>query len=32
MQKVASLRYEVIFKKAFCDVEVFKAFAKDFLG
>ena len=32
MQKVASLCYEVIFKKAFCDVEVFKAFAKDFLG
>lgn len=32
MQKVASLRYEVIFKKAFCDVEVFKAFVKDFLG
>ncbi|MDD2814286.1 MAG: PD-(D/E)XK nuclease family transposase [Thiotrichaceae bacterium] len=32
MQQVASLRYEVIFKKAFCDVEVFKAFAKDFLG
>ncbi|ALG69026.1 Rpn family recombination-promoting nuclease/putative transposase [Beggiatoa leptomitoformis] len=30
--QVASLRYEVIFKKAFCDVEVFKAFVKDFLG
>ncbi len=32
MQQVASLRYEVIFKKAFCDVEIFKAFVKDFLG
>jgi len=32
MQKVASLRYDVIFKKAFCDVEVFKAFVKDFLN
>jgi len=32
MQQVASLRYEVIFKKAFCDVEVFKAFVKDFIG
>ncbi len=30
--QVASLRYDVIFKKAFGDVEVFKAFAKDFLG
>ena len=32
MQKVASLRYEVIFKKAFCNVEVFKGFVRDFLG
>ncbi|OUD13365.1 hypothetical protein TPSD3_11440 [Thioflexithrix psekupsensis] len=32
MQHVASLRYEVIFKKAFCDVEIFKAFVKDFIG
>ena len=32
MQKVASLRYEVIFKKAFCDIEVLKTFAKNFLG
>ncbi|ALG68879.1 PD-(D/E)XK nuclease family transposase [Beggiatoa leptomitoformis] len=31
MQQVASLRYDVIFKKAFCDIDVFKAFAKDFL-
>lgn len=31
MQQVASLRYGVIFKKAFCDVEIFKAFVKDFL-
>ncbi|ALG68400.1 Rpn family recombination-promoting nuclease/putative transposase [Beggiatoa leptomitoformis] len=32
MQQVASLRYGVIFKKAFCDVEVFTAFVRDFLG
>ncbi len=32
MQQVASLRYEVIFKKAFCNIDVFKAFVKDFLG
>jgi predicted transposase/invertase (TIGR01784 family) len=32
MQQVASLRYGVIFKKAFCDVEIFKAFVKDFLN
>lgn len=32
MQQVASLRYGVIFKKAFCDVEIFTAFVKDFLG
>lgn len=31
MKQVASLRYGVIFKKAFCDVEIFKAFVKDFL-
>jgi len=30
--KVAPLRYDVIFKKAFRDVEVFKAFVKDFLN
>ncbi len=29
--QVASLRYDVIFKKAFGDIEVFKAFVKDFL-
>jgi len=32
MQQVASLRYDVIFKKAFGNVEVFKAFVKDFIG
>jgi len=32
MKQVASLRYGVIFKKAFCDVEVFTQFVKDFLG
>jgi hypothetical protein len=32
MKKVASLRYGVVFKKAFCNVEVFKAFVKDILG
>lgn len=32
MKYVASLRYGVIFKKAFCDVEVFTHFVKDFLG
>jgi hypothetical protein len=32
MKKVASLRYGVIFKKAFCDVEVFKGFVRDILG
>lgn len=30
--QVAPLRYDVIFKKAFSDVEVFKAFVKDFLN
>lgn len=32
MKKVASLRYDVIFKKAFCDVSVFKGFVRDILG
>lgn len=32
MIRVASLRYGVIFKKAFCDVEIFTAFVKDILG
>lgn len=32
MKRVASLRYGVIFKKAFCDVEVFTAFVKDIIG
>jgi hypothetical protein len=32
MKYVASLRYGVIFKKAFCNVEVFTQFVKDFLG
>jgi len=32
MKQVASLRYGVIFKKAFCDPLVFKAFAKDMLN
>jgi hypothetical protein len=32
MKRVASLRYGVIFKKAFCDVEIFKAFVKDIIG
>ncbi|MFI3122307.1 MAG: PD-(D/E)XK nuclease family transposase [Methylococcales bacterium] len=32
MKKVASLRYGVIFKKAFCDVTVFKGFVRDILG
>lgn len=31
MKKVASLRYGVIFKKAFCDPDIFKAFARDVL-
>jgi len=31
MKQVASLRYGVIFKKAFCDPLVFKAFIKDML-
>jgi len=32
MKQVASLRYGVIFKKAFCDPEIFTAFAQDVLG
>ncbi len=32
MIKVASLRYGVIFKKAFCDVEIFTGFVRDVLG
>ncbi len=31
MKHVAPLRYDVIFKKAFSQPEIFKAFAKDFL-
>ena len=32
MKQVASLRYGVMFKKAFCDPEIFTAFAQDILG
>jgi predicted transposase/invertase (TIGR01784 family) len=32
MKQVAPLRYGVIFKKAFCDVSVFKGFVRDILG
>ncbi|HAS52182.1 MAG TPA: hypothetical protein DCS21_10745 [Gammaproteobacteria bacterium] len=32
MRRVASLRYGVIFKKAFGDVDVFKGFVRDILG
>jgi predicted transposase/invertase (TIGR01784 family) len=32
MKQVASLRYGVIFKKGFCDVDVFKGFVRDILG
>ena len=32
MKQVAPLRYGVIFKKAFCDVEIFKGFVRDILG
>jgi hypothetical protein len=32
MKQVASLRYGVIFKKAFCDVSVFKGFVRDIVG
>ena len=31
MKEVGSLKYGVLFKKAFCDPEVFRAFVKDFL-
>ncbi|MEK8019554.1 MAG: Rpn family recombination-promoting nuclease/putative transposase [Candidatus Parabeggiatoa sp.] len=32
MKKVAALRYGVIFKKAFSQPDIFKAFVKDFIG
>lgn len=32
MKKVASLKYGVVFKKAFCDPEIFTAFVNDILG
>lgn len=32
MKKVASLKYGVVFKKAFCDPEIFTAFVQDVLG
>lgn len=32
MKKVASLKYGVVFKKAFCDPEIFSAFVQDVLG
>lgn len=32
MKKVASLKYGVIFKKAFCDPEIFTAFIQDMIG
>ena len=32
MKKVASLKYGVVFKKAFCDPEIFTAFARDIIG
>jgi predicted transposase/invertase (TIGR01784 family) len=32
MKKVASLKYGVVFKKAFCDPEIFSAFAQDMIG
>ena len=32
MKHVASLRYGVVFKKAFCDPEIFAAFIRDMLG
>ena len=32
MIQVAPLRYGVIFKKAFCDVEIFNGFVRDILG
>ncbi len=32
MKQVGSLRYEVLFKKAFCQPDIFTAFVKDFTG
>ena len=32
MKKVASLKYGVVFKKGFCDPEIFTAFIRDILG
>lgn len=32
IKQVAPLRYGVIFKKAFCDVEIFNSFVRDILG
>jgi len=32
MKQVGSLRYEVMFKKAFCQTDIFTAFVKDFTG
>ncbi len=32
MKQVGSLKYGVLFKKAFCDPEIFTAFVKDFLN
>jgi predicted transposase/invertase (TIGR01784 family) len=32
MKQVASLQYDVIFKKAFCQVDIFKAFVKDIIN
>lgn len=32
MKQVASLRYEVIFKKAFTEIDIFTTFVKDFTG
>lgn len=32
MKQVAPLRYDVIFKKAFCDPAIFTAFVQDALG
>ena len=32
MKQVASLQYGVIFKKAFSQIDVFKAFVKDIVG
>ena len=32
MKHVASLKYGVVFKKAFCDPEIFTAFVRDIIG